>query len=188
MSWILHAVAAAVTGAALCASANAETKQLRVALQLPPASHLYENLDLFKTLVETGTNGALSIVIAHSGQLVKEQDAPAAVGSGTVEMSTVSVVHYDKASPAVSLYVEPFMFSSQAVLAAATRPGSPLRSLVDQVILEKAAARVLWWQTAGSTIIVAKGAPLTTPAAMTGKKVRANGESEAEFIRLCGGI
>ena len=50
-----------------------------------------------------------------------------------------------------------------------------------------AAARVLWWQTAGATIMVAKGTPLTTPAAMAGKKVRVGSDSEAELIRLCGG-
>src|SRR5262249_37031506 len=53
---------------------------------------------------------------------------------------------------------------------------------------EQVGARVLWWQSNGTSIMVSRETPLTTPAAISGKVVRVSTESEGEFIRLCGGI
>src|SRR5262249_2385239 len=55
-------------------------------------------------------------------------------------------------------------------------------------IVEQVGARVLWWQSSGTTVMVSKFAPVTTPAAIAGKKVRVSTESEGEVVRLCGGI
>jgi C4-dicarboxylate-binding protein DctP len=185
---ILSRMAAVVAIAAvICCAAEAGGRQIRVALQHPQSSHLYENLDYFKQLVEKGTNGALKIVIAHSGQLINEQDAPEAVATGRCEMASVAVNQYAGVIPAADLFVQPFMFAHPPVLAAATQPGSPVRAPIDQAILEHVAARVLWWQSSGTTVMVSK-TPLTTPAAIAGKKVRVSTESEGEFVRLCGGI
>jgi C4-dicarboxylate-binding protein DctP len=167
--------------------AQATGRQIRIAFQLPEHSHLHENLDLFKQLVEKGTNGAYQIVIAHSGALIKEQDAPEAVATGMVEMASVTVNQYAGVIPATDLFVQPFMFSHPPTLVAATQPGSPVRAPIDQAILAKVGARVLWWQSNGTTVMVSKAAPVTAPAAITGKAVRVSTESEAEFIRLCGG-
>jgi C4-dicarboxylate-binding protein DctP len=174
----------------LLASSTAEAagRQIRIALQLPEHSHLYENLDFFKQLVEKGTNGAYEIVIAHSGALIKEQDAPEAVATGGVEMASVAVNQYAGVIPATDLFVQPFMFSHPPTLVAATQPGSPVRAPIDQAILAQVGARVLWWQSNGTTVMVSKSAPVTAPAAVAGKAVRVSTESEAEFIRLCGGI
>jgi C4-dicarboxylate-binding protein DctP len=185
MRRIATTVAASVL---LCSAAEPASRQLRVALHLPRESHLYENLDLFKRAVEKGTNGALEIVIAHSGQLIKEQDAPEAVATGVVEMASVQVNHYGGVIPAADLFVEPFMFVYPPVLTAATRPGSPVRAPIDQAILERTGARVLWWQSNGAAVMVSKDAPLTTPAAIASKAVRVSTASEGEFIRACGGI
>src|SRR5687767_10005983 len=95
-------------GILLCYAADAGGRRIRVALQLPQSSHLYENLDLFKQLVEKGTNGALEIVIAHSGQLIDEQDAPEAVATGRTEMASVAVNQYAGVIPAANLFVQPF--------------------------------------------------------------------------------
>jgi C4-dicarboxylate-binding protein DctP len=169
-------------------TAGAAGRQIRIALQLPEHSHLFENLDLFKQLVEKGTNGAYEIVIAHSGRLIKEQDAPEAVATGAAEMASVAVNQYAGVIPATDLFVQPFMFSHPPTLLAATQPGSPVRAPIDQAILAQVGARVLWWQSNGTTVMVSKAAPATTPAAIAGKAVRVSTESEAEFIRLCGGI
>jgi C4-dicarboxylate-binding protein DctP len=182
---------AATLGASvfLCSTAaEPASRQVRVALQLPPDSHLYENLDVFRRLVEKGTNGAVEIVIAHSGRLIKEQDAPEAVSTGAVEMASVAVNQYGDKIPAADLFVEPFMFVHPPVLAAATQSGSPVRGPIDQAILERTGARVLWWQSNGTTVMVSKGVPLDTPAAIAGKVVRVSTAREGEFVRICGGI
>jgi C4-dicarboxylate-binding protein DctP len=172
----------------LAGTAEAASRQIRIALQLPKDSHLYENLDFFKQRVEKGTRGALEIVIAHSGQLVKEQDVPEAVATGSLEMASVAVNQYGAVIPAVDLFVQPFMLAHPPALAAATRPGSPVRVPIDQAILERLGGRVLWWQSSGTTVMVSKDAPLRTPAAIAGKSVRVSTESEGEFIKLCGGV
>jgi C4-dicarboxylate-binding protein DctP len=172
----------------LAGAAEAASRQIRIALQLPKDSHLYQNLDFFKQRVEKGTRGALEIVIAHSGQLVKEQDVPEAVATGSLEMASVAVNQYGTVIPAVDLFVQPFMLAHPPALAAATRPGSPVRAPIDQAILERLGGRVLWWQSSGTTVMVSKDAPLRTPAAIAGKSVRVSTESEGEFIKLCGGV
>jgi C4-dicarboxylate-binding protein DctP len=188
MRFIARIAAALVVTAVLYYPAEAGSRRIRIALQLPKSSHLYENLDFFKDVVEKGTNGALEIVIAHSGQLIKEQDVPEAVATGAVEMASVAVNQYGSVIPAADLFVQPFMFAYPPALAAAIQPGSPVRAPIDLAILEKVAARVLWWQSSGTTIMLSKGEPLTTPAAIAGRNVRVSTESEAEFVRLCGGI
>jgi C4-dicarboxylate-binding protein DctP len=187
MQLVKRIAAIGAVSALLCSAAESASQQIRVALQLPRDSHLYENLDFFKRRVEKATNGALEIVIAHSGQLIKEQDAPEAVATGAVEMASVTVNQYGGVIPAADLFVEPFMFVHPALLAAATRPGSPVRAPIDQAILQHTAARVLWWQPNGTTVMVSKGAPVTTPAAIAGKTVRVSTDSEGEFVTACGG-
>jgi C4-dicarboxylate-binding protein DctP len=161
---------------------------IRIALQLPDSSHLYQNLEFFKHLVERRTNGAQKIVIAHSGRLVKEQDAPEAVATGAVEMASVTVNQYGGVIPAADIFMLPFLFSYPPVLASATRPQSAVRGPIDKAILERTHARVLWWQSAGTTVMVSKGASLATPAAISTKRVRVSTASEGRFVELCGGI
>jgi C4-dicarboxylate-binding protein DctP len=177
-----------VVALTLCGAASAGSRQMRIALQLPSDSHLYENLDLFKRLVEKGTSGAIAISIAHSGTLIAEQDAPEAVATGAVEMASVTVNQYAGVIPAADLFVQPFIFADPRVLASATQPGSPVRAPIDRAILEVTGARVLWWQSSGTTVVVSTRSALTAPAAIAGKAVRVSTESEAEFFRLCGGV
>jgi TRAP-type C4-dicarboxylate transport system substrate-binding protein len=169
--------------------AKAESgRKLRIALQLPDNNHVYDNLELFKQLVERGTDGAVQIEVAHSGRLLKEQDAPKAVATGTVEMASVGVHQYGSAIPAADLFVQPFMFAYPPALVAVTRPGSRVRVLIDEALLQRTGARALWWQPSGTMVMVSTDAPLTTPGAIKGKRVRVSSESEGEFVNLCGGI
>src|SRR5262249_7447855 len=125
--YLLRRIAAAVAaGALLCSVAESARQRLRVTLQLPRDNHLLADLYFFKPLVKKRTNGALEIVVAHSGQLMKEQDAPEAVATGAIEMASVAVNQYGSVIAAADLFVEPFMFAHPPVLAAATRPGSPV--------------------------------------------------------------
>jgi C4-dicarboxylate-binding protein DctP len=80
------------------------------------------------------------------------------------------------------------MFSSDALLRTVTAPDSGVRKPIDGAILEKAGVHVLWWFSPGSSVMLSKGGPVLTPAAMAGKKVRVSGSTMAEMVRLCGGI
>src|SRR5262245_36933987 len=104
----------------LCCSGHTAGRQIRIALQLPKESHLYENLEYFRRLVVTRTNGAIEIVVAHSGELIKEQDAPEAVATGVVEMASVTVNQYGSVIRAADLFIQPFLFADPPVLAIAT--------------------------------------------------------------------
>jgi C4-dicarboxylate-binding protein DctP len=58
------------------------------------------------------------------------------------------------------------MFNAPAEEDAAMKVGSPVRGLMDQAVLQKTRARVLWWQPFGSFVLMSKGPPITSPAAL----------------------
>jgi C4-dicarboxylate-binding protein DctP len=196
MSLVLEIVMVSVRVAAiwlaallgLCSAAVAVPLEIRVTLQLPPDSPLYESIANFKAEVEKQTRGAVAVTIFPAAQLYKPSEVRGAVGSGVIEMGASLLSEYVQAVPASDIFSLPFMFTAPALLRSATAPGSPIRSPIDEAILEKTGARVLWWFPTGSSIIVSKGGPVLTPAAIEGKKVRVSSVSLGEMVKLCGGI
>jgi C4-dicarboxylate-binding protein DctP len=165
-----------------------EARELRVTMQLPPASMQAKNLSLFKQQVETLSKGALKVSIFPSGQLVEDRQVIKAVVTGQVEIGASRIGHFTQAVPAIGIFLLPFMFNVPAVEDAAMKAGSPIRGLLDQAVLEKTGARVLWWQPFGSFILLSKGAPVASPAAVAGKTVRVFDQSSAALFEACGGI
>ncbi|MCB1717325.1 MAG: TRAP transporter substrate-binding protein DctP [Candidatus Competibacteraceae bacterium] len=159
---------------------------LRITLQLPLKSHLGQNLLLFKDEVEKNSNGEIAVEIYDSAQLYKDKEVPQAVGSGQIEMGVASLTRYVGDIPAVDIFYQPFMFNTEAKVRAAVAPGSPVRELLDNAILETG-GRVLWWQAYGGAIMLSQGGPIRTPADIEGKKVRVFGKTLGEFIQAVGG-
>ena len=172
----------------LCGAAVAGPLEIRVALQLPQGTPLYESIANFKAEVEKQTGGAVAVSIFPGAQLYKPSEVRDAVGSGAIEMGASLLSEYVQAVPASDIFSLPFMFTSPELVRAATAPGSVIRSPVDEAILETTGARVLWWFPSGASIMVSKGAPVLTPAAIERKKVRVSGISLGEMVKLCGGI
>ena len=166
--------------------AIAETK-LRITLQLPLRAHLGQNLLLFKEVVEKASKGDLMVEIYDSAQLYKDKEVPQAVSSGAIEMGVASLTRFAGTIPAVDVFYVPFLFNSEEMVRAAIAPGSAVRTLIDDAILNTG-ARVLWWQAYGGAIMLSKDQPLQTPADIKGKKVRVFGKTLGKFVEALGGV
>jgi C4-dicarboxylate-binding protein DctP len=180
------AVAAALLISVSSAASLAADTTLRISLQLPLKSHLGQNLLLFKNEVEKNSGGKVEVQIYDSAQLYKDKEVPQAVGSGSIEMGVASLTRFVGDVPAVDIFYVPFMFNTEELVRKAVAPGSTVRTLLDDAILETG-SRVLWWQAYGGAILLSKGAPVRTPAEMKGKKVRVFGKTLGAFTEAAGG-
>jgi C4-dicarboxylate-binding protein DctP len=167
--------------------AQPEPVTFRVAMRSSITSPNGRNLVDYKTAVEQGSGGALRFDIRDKGQLYADNQVPEAIRSGALEMAIVQVGLYAKDIPEVGIFQQPFLFDTDKVIAAAIRPESEIRKVIDARILEKMGARVLWWQNYGPTIVMSKGSPLLDPQSMQGRSIRAFDTVSAEFVSLCGG-
>jgi C4-dicarboxylate-binding protein DctP len=167
--------------------AAAQPRELRITTQMPPGSMQVKNLTLFKERVETETNGALKVAIFPSAQLLPDNKVIGAVVAGQVEMGASRIGHFVEAVPAIGIFLLPYMFNVPAVEVEAMKPASPVRHPLDQAVLEKTGARVLWWQPFGSFVWLSKSVPVASPAAMAGKTVRVFDKNTDALVRSCGG-
>lgn len=165
---------------------HAQSRELRITVQTPPKSINNDNLELFKERVETATEGALKISIHVA--LVEDSKVIKAVAGGQVEMGGSRLGHFADAVPAIGIFLLPFMFNMLPVQDSALQPDSAFRRLLDQAVLEKTGARVLWWSPFGTSVLMSKSVPMTSPAAMVGSTVRTYDKISATLVRSCGGI
>jgi C4-dicarboxylate-binding protein DctP len=179
--------AAAVLAAGLIALPAAAETTLRITLQLPIKSHLGVNLEAFEKEVEATSNGEIQVEIYPAAQLYKDSEVPQAVSSGAIEMGVASITRFAGTIPAVDIFYVPFMFTSEDMVRKAVAHDSPIRSALDDAILETG-ARVLWWQAYGGAIMLSKDGPLKTPADIKNKKVRVFGKTLGEFVTATGGV
>jgi C4-dicarboxylate-binding protein DctP len=163
--------------------AFAETT-LRITLQLPLASHLGQNLLMFKEEVEA--NSDIKIEIYDSAQLYRDNEVPEAVGAGEIEMGVASLTRYVGEIPAVDIFYMPFVLNTEEKVRAAVAPGSPVRDPLDAAIRETG-AHVLWWQAYGGSVLLSKDEPLRGPEDMEGKKARVFGKWLGEWVSVLGG-
>ncbi|NIZ03138.1 TRAP transporter substrate-binding protein [Thalassospira lucentensis] len=159
---------------------------LRITSQLPLKSHIGQNLLMFKKEVEEKSNGDIAVEIYDSAQLYKDKEVPAAVGSGSIEMGSVSLTRYVGDVPAVDIFYQPFMFDSEEKVRKAVVKGSPVRDPLDAAIAETG-SKVLWWQAYGGAIMLSKDEPLHGPKDLEGKKVRVFGKTLGDFVAAAGG-
>ena len=163
-----------------------QPRELRITVQTPPGSINNDNLEHFRKRVETATEGALRISV-HVG-LVEDSRVIKAVAAGQVEMGGSRIGHFAEAVPAIGIFLLPFMFNLVPVQEAALKADSPFRRSLDAAVLEKTGARVLWWSPFGTSIMLSKSVPITSPAAMAGKTVRTYDKISESLVRSCGGI
>jgi C4-dicarboxylate-binding protein DctP len=172
----------------LCHNAGAAPTTIRITLQLPPESQLFQNLKIFKDRVAEQSRGDLIIQLFPSSELYQAHEVPNAVGSGQIEMGAALLSQYVESVPATDIFAVPFLFREPAIFEAATRSGSGVRAPIDEAVRNATGARVLWWVPNGAEAMGTKGGPLSSPAGIAGKKIRVAGATLAEFIKNCGGI
>jgi C4-dicarboxylate-binding protein DctP len=178
-----------VVAAALPAKGGAEPTTLRVSLQIPATNPIMgRGVVLFKEQVEKETEGTLRIEIFDGGKLYNDHQVVGAVQSGAIEMGAAVISQISKRLPAANIVEQPFLFNFEALTRAALSPESELRQLIDKAVLETIGVHVLWWQNAGTQVLLSNGLDMAEPSRLKDKKVRVFSETMASFAKLCGGI
>ncbi len=178
-----------VLAAALPARADAEPITLRVSLQIPASNPIMgRGVVLFKEQVERESEGTLRVEIFDSGKLYNDQQVVGAVQSGAIEMGAAVISQITNRLPAADIIEQPFLLNFEALTRAALSPESELRREIDKAVLETIGVHVLWWQNAGTQVLLSKGVDLGEPSRLKDKKVRVFSETMASFVRHCGGV
>lgn len=158
-----------------------------MSIQLPLSSHLGQNVQRFKTLVEARSEGGIAIEIFDNSRLYRDDQVLEAVASGAIESGILTARQFHQRVPAIDVLHVPFMFNSEPLVRAATDPDSDIRRVLDLAIAEDAGVNVLWWQAYGSSIFFSKGRDVPLPDAIKDSKIRVPGESDVPFMTACGG-
>jgi len=111
MSLLSRSIIGIGLSALLATPALADTV-FRLSTQMPPSHHSVKALEAFKSEVEKGTGGAVTVQIHPSGSLFKGPELPMAVGSGAVEMGDMVTPYLAPIYPELELLDGPFMVDS----------------------------------------------------------------------------
>jgi C4-dicarboxylate-binding protein DctP len=169
------------------AQAHAQTKTLRLNLPVSAGNPINENVQEFRREVERRTGGAVKIVLGRKEQVYEDNEVISAVSSGAVEMGATSLNQFAYDVPLAGVFLQPFMFNYDALVRAAAKPGSEIRTLIDEEILYWTNARVLWWQPRGSAVIFSRRVPDFNPMAIVKGSVGAPDDLTKELTKACGG-
>jgi C4-dicarboxylate-binding protein DctP len=172
----------------LAPQAGAEEVKLRVSLQFPISNPLVGvSIARLKEEVERRSGKTLTIEIFDKGRLFPDPQVVDAVSSGAVEMGTTSSQMFVKKAPAVAVLDLPFLFNFMALSRAAARPGSELRTVIDETVRKLAGVRVLWWQPLGHRVLQTKGLDVADVGRLKELRVAVAGKAMEGVILRCGG-
>jgi len=165
----------------------AQTKTLRLTVPVSAGNPISENIRDFQREVERRTGGAVKIALGDKALLYHDNEIVSAVSSGAIEMGATSLNQFAFDVPLAGVFLQPFMFNFNALVRAAAKPGSEIRTLIDEEILYWTNARVLWWQPHGSTVILSRRIPDIDRAAIVDRPVGAPDDLTKELTKACGG-
>lgn len=172
----------------LAPAAGAQEVKLKASLQFPITNPLVGvSIARLKEEVERRSGKTLMIEIFDKGRLFPDPQVVDAVSSGAVEMGTTSTQMFVKKAPAVAILDLPFLFNFRALSRAAARPGSELRTVIDEAVLKEAGVRVLWWQPLGDRVFQTKGLDVADVERFKDLRVAAAGKAMEGVILRCGG-
>jgi C4-dicarboxylate-binding protein DctP len=178
--------------AVLCAAgapaARAQTTPLRLVLPISLDSPTGQNMREFARQVQARTSGTLRIELQGSDWHYGEHEVLAGVGSGEIEIGATPLTQFARDVPLCAAFLQPFMFNFDALIEAATKPESEIRTMIDGEILRRTNARVLWWEPYGSSILVSRKVPANDPVAIVVRPVGASDEQAKELLSVCGGL
>jgi C4-dicarboxylate-binding protein DctP len=170
------------------APALAQATTMRVRLPISVDSPTGQNIREFARQVHARTGGALRIDLQGGDRSYEEHEIVSAVASGGIEIGATSLSQFAKDVPLGAAFLQPFLFNFDALIEAATRPESEIRTLIDKEILRRTNTRVLWWEPYGSSIIVSKKLSASDPVAIVVRPVGAADQQAKELLSACGGL
>src|SRR5215470_14435618 len=167
--------------------AGAEPVVLKANLQ-GSISHPFYGWSLARLKEEVDRQSDGSLVIEIAEKLFRDDQVIGAVTSGAVEIGFTSSTLFADRLPAVSIIGQPFLFNFPALVRAATSPGSEIRKLIDDAILEQIGLRVLWWQSLSVNVFFSKGWDVADVGQLKGKRVAVPSKTAGGLVAHCGGI
>jgi tripartite ATP-independent transporter DctP family solute receptor len=151
---------------------TAET--IRIGLAMPEdmeeVAYINGMYALFKSEVETTTNGELKVQIYHGGVLGKPDERLNQMRRNVIQMSDASDGNYATVHRDVQVFSMPYLFPSIEI--AHKVFDGPVGTRVAEDIRIKTGIRVLgWWETAGFKHY-SSNTPIYRPSDMAGQKMR----------------
>ncbi len=142
---------------------------------------------VFKSLVEAGTNGAITVQTFPNGQLGKDNEVLEQVKSGVIESGIFSQGGFAAAYPLIGVLDVPFAFST--ISATYTVFDGPFGHRLAQDIKKKTGMTVLGFGDSGGFFHITNNKrPITSPADMQGLKIRTMGlDTHKAIIQSLGG-
>jgi C4-dicarboxylate-binding protein DctP len=165
----------------------AATRTLFLGLPVSAGTPIKDSIEGFGRDVERRTGGALRIATAGGDRHYEDDEVISAVSSGAVELGTTSLNQFAYDVPMAGVFLQPFMFNYDALVRASARPGSEIRSLVDDEIRYWTNTRVLSWLPRGAAVIFSRRVADLDPAASANRQVGASDDLTKDLTKACGG-
>ena len=142
---------------------------------------------VFKSLVEAGTNGGITVQTFPNGQLGKDNEVLEQVKSGVVESGIFSVGGFAGGYPLIGVLDVPFAFPNISVTYAVF--DGPFGHKLAADIKKKTGMTVLGFGDSGGFFHISNNKkPITSPADMVGLKIRTMGlDTHKAIIQSLGG-
>ena len=142
---------------------------------------------VFKSLVESGTNGSLKVEVFPDGQLGKDNEVIQQVKSGVVQSSISSVGGIASVYPMIGVLDVPFAYPNIAVTYEVF--DGPFGQMMSADITKKTGLEVLGYGDSGGFFAITNSKrPIKTPEDMKGLKIRTMGlESHKTVVSSMGG-
>lgn len=173
---ILKTASAALVGICLAASAHAADITIRLAHLNPEdpfASHSGAMSSVFKSLVESNSNGRIEVQLFPNGQLGKDNEVIEQVRSGLVESTISSSGGMAQHYPLVGVFDIPFAFPNIGVASKVIDTDSSFGEKFVADLEAKTGLEVLGLLDSGGFFAFTSGkAPITSVADMEGQRIR----------------
>jgi C4-dicarboxylate-binding protein DctP len=176
----------AVMCAAGASRSFAQTHALRLGLPISIDSPAGENISEFVQQVEARTGLAVTIELQGKNGRYDERGIVSAVATGAIEMGATPLNQFVDDVALAEAFQQPFLFNFDALVEAATRHESEIRTLFEKATLSGGKARILWLQPYGSSVIVSRKIPAANPVSIASRVVGADLQTR-DLIRVCGG-
>ncbi len=167
-----------------CRVAN-DVTVLKLAHGLDRTHPVHISMEHMAKLVRERSGGTMKIDIYPSGQLGTERECIELVQIGSLAMTKVSSSVLEGFAPAFKVYSLPYLFRDEAHRFAVLDG-----EIGQKLLLETEPFRIrgLVYMDAGSRSFYTKDKPITTPADLTGKKIRVQESTTSiRMVRALGG-
>lgn len=173
MKELARLAAAAGLGLALAAApARAQPIEMIITDELATTHWSTKIIDQYAEDIAKRTGGRITPKVFHAGTLYKDQDAVAALGSGTVHMVRPAVVRLETIAPQTGVVSLPFSLTDEIML----REGAPkaVGDFLSQYV-EPRGIKVLGLMRTADLMFIFKDKVIGKVADLRGQKVRVTG-------------